>query len=102
MPAAAVNDLQPWFVESPEEGITRQTPLTMNLLNIFLTATSSCIVLGIAAQVNITLYVRASNCSGSSHENVSSPEYRDLERNLKGNVSKLQREEFFFFQKDQV
>ncbi|XP_067055207.1 uncharacterized protein [Acropora muricata] len=41
----------------------------------------------IAAQVNITLYVSASNCSGSSHENVSSPEYRDLERNLKGNLT---------------
>ena len=25
MATAVVNDLQPWFVESPEEGVTRQT-----------------------------------------------------------------------------
>ena len=42
--------------------------------------------------MNITIYVRVSNCSGASHENVSSPEYRDLERNLKGNVSMLYKE----------
>ena len=49
--------------------------------------------------MNITIYVRVSNCSGASYENVSSPEYRDLERNLKGNVSMLYKETHFFTKK---
>ncbi|XP_074617618.1 uncharacterized protein LOC141876764 [Acropora palmata] len=39
------------------------------------------------AQVNITIYVRVPSCSGASYENVSSSQYRDLERNLKGNLT---------------
>jgi len=37
--------------------------------------------------VNITIYVRVPSCSGASYENVSSSQYRDLERNLKGNLT---------------
>ncbi|XP_015755168.1 PREDICTED: uncharacterized protein LOC107334714 isoform X2 [Acropora digitifera] len=39
------------------------------------------------AQVNITIYVKVLSCSGASYENVSSSQYRDLERNLKGNLT---------------
>ncbi|XP_044175164.1 location of vulva defective 1-like [Acropora millepora] len=42
---------------------------------------------GVGAQVNVTIYVGVSTCSGASYEDVSSPEYRDLERNLKGNLT---------------
>jgi len=52
--------------------------------------------------VNITIYVRVSNCSGASHENVSSPEYRDLERNLKGNVSMLYKETLISLEKSEI
>ncbi|XP_044175161.1 uncharacterized protein LOC122958376 isoform X2 [Acropora millepora] len=41
------------------------------------------------AEVNITIYVRVSTCSGASYEEVSSPGYRDLERNLKDNLTVL-------------
>ena len=52
--------------------------------------------------MNITLYVRVSNCSEASHENVSSPEYRDLERNLKGNVSMLYKETLISLEKREI
>ena len=52
--------------------------------------------------MNITLYVRVSNCSGASYENAFSPEYRDLERNLKGNVSRLFRETLVSLEKSEI
>ena len=52
--------------------------------------------------MNITVYVRVSNCSGASHENVSSAEYRDLERNLEGNVSMLYKETLISLQKKEI
>ena len=52
--------------------------------------------------MNITLYVRVSNCSGASHENAFSPEYRDLERNLKGNVSRLFKETLVSLEKSEI
>ena len=52
--------------------------------------------------MNITIYVGVSNCSGASHENVSSPEYRDLETILKGNVSMLYTETLISSQKKEI
>ena len=52
--------------------------------------------------MNTTIYVRVSNCSGASHENLSSPEYRDLERNLKGNVSRLYKDNLVSLEKREI
>lgn len=73
----------------------------MILLKFFSDSTL-CIVLAIGAQVNITVYVWVSSCSEASHQNVSSPEYRDLERNIRGNVSMLYKETLISLEKSEI